>query len=197
MGNNKAPNRKPSKISSAAAPSTSASTKNSNKSSILRSLFSPAGLPGCFYASVIQGIESQHIRIHDATSGLLRCEHAIKPKTVIRSLDWGLYGHGSKDKQHAERRRKRKRSESGHDESSGQAGSGVALAFTTSDFQVQFLSIGGSIEGSLRGDPLENVQDFRFQDLGRESRGWTLGAGGKIAQWNLQDGKCIRYKIPL
>ena len=73
----------------------------------------------------------------------------------------------------------------------------MALAFTTSDSQVQFLSINGTLAGSLRGDLVENVQDFRFQDLGREGRGWTLGAGGKIAQWNLQDGKCIRYEVPL
>ena len=195
MGSSKVPKRKPSKRSCAAAPSTSASTQISSKSSILRSLFSPPEIPGCYFASVIQGIDSQHLRIHDATSGLLRCEHAIETKLIITSLDWGYYDFQPSEKERAESRKKRKRSTNSSEEASHQLQGEVVIAFGTSDSYVQFLSISGKVLGTLRNVHTQGIRDFKFVGLGRTGKGWSVGGEGKLVQWNVKEGKCIRYGL--
>ena len=195
MVSSKVSSRKPSKTSSLAAPSTSASTQTSSKSSILQSLFSPPELPGCYYASVIQGIDSQHLRIHDATSGQLRCDHAIETRGTVNSLDWGYYGQNNDDRQHAEHRRKRKRAESKHGEDPNRWTGKVVLAFGTSDSYVQFLSIDGEIVGTLNGEHRLGVRDFKFDNIGRSGKGWSIGGDSKIVQWSLHDGRCIKSNL--
>src|ERR1700761_7811474 len=96
--------------STTTAPAPSSATINGNhKSSILKSAFSPSRLQLSLFASVIQGFESQHLRIHDTNIGRLRCEHAAGAGTKITSLDWGHYGTSYRDQHSQSSKKKRKR----------------------------------------------------------------------------------------
>ena len=95
-----------SKTASAAQPAASAATVTGKKSSILRAAFSPSEYQLALFASVIQGLDSQHLRIHDIHTGALQCEHSVAPKESITSLDWG-YLAGQRD-QASKKKRKRK-----------------------------------------------------------------------------------------
>ena len=110
----------------------------------------------------------------------------------MNSLNWGYYGQSDDDRHHAERRRKRKRAESNFGYDPNEMSGEVALAFGTSDSQIQFLSLDGKIIGTLQGAHTLGVRDFKFEDLGKSGKGWSVGGDGKIMQWDLHEGKCIK-----
>merc|ERR1711939_919152 len=60
-----------------------------SKSSILKSSFAPSTFQLRLFASVIQSFESQQLRVHDTSTGRLRCQHAAKPGQRFTCLDWG------------------------------------------------------------------------------------------------------------
>jgi U3 small nucleolar RNA-associated protein 5 len=173
-----------SKTSSTIAAASSSTTNNNQKSSILKSAFSPSRLQLSLFASVIQGFESQHLRIHDTDTGRLRCEHAAGAGTRITSLDWGYYGTTYRDQHLQTTKKKRKR---------GLTNTGSAVvAFGTSQSEIcMFSPSEGKVVGKLSGQHERGIKDFKF--CGNDYLGgWSVGGEGKLVQWDLGTGKAIR-----
>ncbi|WEW60843.1 Small subunit (SSU) processome component [Emydomyces testavorans] len=181
-----------SKISSAAAPASSGTQITANKSSVLRSAFSPSEYQLALFASVIQGLDAQHLRIHDINSGRLRCDHAVNPKEAITSLDWGYFGDSHADRdQHLKKKRKRSSDVNGVVDVSGPGD--VVVAFGTSSSEVRMYSPAeGKIVGALSGGHERGIRDFRFTIQKPGAEGWSIGGDGKLVQWNLQTGNATR-----
>ncbi|KMU77314.1 U3 small nucleolar RNA-associated protein 5 [Coccidioides immitis RMSCC 3703] len=127
-----------SKISAAAAAS-SGTQITVNKSSVIRSSFSPSEYQLALFASVIQGLDAQHLRVHDVNSGRLRCEHAVNPKEVITSLDWGYHGDADRD-QHLKKKRKRSSGVNAVVDASEPGDAVVAFGTNTSEIRMQLLA---------------------------------------------------------
>lgn len=180
-----------SKVSSAAAPAQSTSTTlSANKSSILRSAFSPSEYQLALFASVIQGLDANHLRIHDVNSGRLQCDHAVNPRETITSLDWGYYGDAKGREQHQKKKRKRSSGVNGAvaEESEGD----VVVAFGTSTSEIRMYSPAeDKITGTLSGVHERGIRDFKFT-IQKPSEGWSIGGDGKLVQWDLRKGHSIR-----
>ncbi|KAK2797156.1 Small subunit (SSU) processome component [Onygenales sp. PD_10] len=191
MGTKKGSRGPVSKVSSAAAPSASPSTTSlsANKSSVLRSAFSPSQYQLALFASVIQGLDAQHLRVHDVGSARLQCEHAVNPRESITSLDWGYYGDRDRD-QHMKKKRKRSSGVNGVVE----GGEGeVVVAFGTSSSEIRMYSPAeDKIVGTLAGGHEKGIRDFRFTVKNEAKEGWSIGGDGKLVQWDLKAGRSIR-----
>ncbi|KAL9109328.1 MAG: hypothetical protein Q9187_008184, partial [Circinaria calcarea] len=193
MVKNSSSHRPASYVSSAAAPATSLSTRNSNsnKSSILRSAFAPTRFQLSLFASVIYGLDSQHLRIHDTNTGRKKCEHALGTRASISCLDWGHYS--TKDRSFLDQpsKKKRKRSENINGYESIQ--SDVVLAFGTSESEIHMFSPNeAKIVGTLKGAHTQGIRDFRFAGKEDSREGWSLGGDGVLVQWDLWKGTSIR-----
>ncbi|KAL9003262.1 MAG: hypothetical protein Q9188_003858 [Gyalolechia gomerana] len=140
MGGGKKSRSSTSKVSAATAPAISAYTPSAGKCSILRSSFAPSHFQLALFASVIQGFDSQQLRIHDITSGRLRCEHAIATKATISCLDWGYYGEGCRERHRKDSVKKRKRTEHVNGIVPADDAQHVVLAFGTSDSEIHLYS---------------------------------------------------------
>ena len=178
-----------SKISSALPLAATTHTQAGNKSSIFRSSFSPSSFQLALFASVIQGLDSQHLRIHDTLTGRVRCDHAIASKATINCLDWGYYSGKHLDLNQHQSKKKRKR----HHEVNGDAGSDVVVAFGTSNSDIQMFSPAeDKVVGTLQGAHTGGIRDFKFTHGTDASEGWSLGGDGKLAQWDLRKGTSTR-----
>ena len=190
MGKKNAPKNVTSNISAAANPAASSTTQTASRSSILKSSFAPSRFEAPLFASVIQGLDSQHIRVHDTTAGRLRCEHTIASKATINCLDWGYYGESNADNRHQEKSKKRKRS----DQVNG-AGSpkNIALALGTSESEIQVYSVTESkIVGVLKDAHSGGIRDFKFVNGGHGNKAWSVGGDGKLVQWDLKKWRPIK-----
>jgi len=193
MGQSKKPKGVASNISSAANPAASSTTQTANKSSILCSSFSPSRLQLSLFASVIQGVDSQHLRIHETITGRLRCDHAIGSKASITCLDWGYHGANYQDQHHKESQKKRKRSELVSGATSGENGMDAVVAFGTTDSEIHLFSPAESKIMKVLGDVhTHGVRDFKFEGHGLHGEGWSIGGDGKLVQWDLSKGKVLR-----
>lgn len=182
-----------SKISSSSAPAASSTTLTAHKSSILHSRFSPSRFQTPLFASVIQGLDSQHLRFHDTRTARLQCEHAIQSKATVTCLDWGYYGKIHRDQDFELLRKKRKREDLVNGKSSDVVTEDVVLAFGTSDSEINMFSPArAKIVGVLKGAHTQGIRDFKFTDGGRGQEGWSIGGEGKLIQWNLLKGTSIR-----
>ena len=173
------------KTSRGAASSASAATKKSQKSSISKSAFSPSYLQLSLFASVVQGFESQHLRIHDTSTGRLRCEHAAAARARITSLAWGYYGTSYRESQQENSKKKRKRDQDG--------GGHVVVAYgsNTSDI-CMFSPAEGKIVCMLSGVHEQGIKDFQFV-VDDQSQGWSIGGDAKLVQWDLTSNTATRY----
>ena len=188
MVSSKVSKRQSSKVTSKAALS---STNTTQKSSIFRSLFSPSHYQLLLFASVIQGLEGQHLRIHDVSTGRLRCEHATKPKATINCLDWGHYGENHPDRHHQESNKKRKRS--GPTNGSSPNFKDLVLAFGTSESEiVMFSPTESKVVRVLKGEYAQGIKDFKFVESGINGQGWSLSGDGKLVQWDLHKAQSVR-----
>lgn len=195
MGQTKKPKGVASNISSSAKPAASSTTQTANKSSILRSSFSPSRFQLSLFASVIQGFDSPHLRIHETTTGRLQCDHAIGSKTSITCLDWGYHGANYQGRHHKESQKKRKRTEQINGALPGE-GSMPVIAFGTSDSEIHLFSPAESKVVKLLGDAhIHGVRDFKFREDGLHGEGWSVGGDGKIVQWDLRKGRVLRYAL--
>lgn len=186
MGNRKAARPPASKISSAAA--VSGATVAGNKSSVLRAAFSPSEYQLSLFASVIQGLDSQHLRIHDVNTGLLQCEHAVAPKESITSLDWGHW-HGHREQS----KKKRKRNSGVNGDADSEDGGEAVVAFGTSTSEVRLYSPAeDKVIATLAGSHDGGIKDFKFTAGRSSAQGWSIGADNKLVQWDLRTGKSIR-----
>ncbi len=188
-----------SKVSSSAAPATASSTQSATSSSILRSAFSPSTYQLSLFASVIQGLDSQHLRIHDTDTGRLRCEHPVASKAAISCLDWGYYPSKHQDSHEQSSKKKRKRNEPANGLNGQVDNSDICVAFGTSgsDSSIRMFSpVEARIVGELKGVHTEHtrgVRDFKFTSSRASAEGWSLGNGdGKLVQWDLQKGSRLR-----
>src|SRR5436190_13273433 len=160
MVSKKGSHRLVSKIS-AAAPAVSATALSANKSSIIRSAFSPSEYQLALFASVIQGLDAQHLRIHDVNSGRLQCDHAVNPREAITSLDWGFYGDSHKDIEHHPKK-KRKRSSGANGATEDARNGSIVVAFGTSSSDIRMYSpLEGRIVGTLSGGHERGIRDFK------------------------------------
>lgn len=192
MVSNKRSRSQASKVSSAAAPATTSTTQTAQKSSVLRSRFAPSYFQLSLFASVVQGLDGQRLRIHDTISGRLHCEHAIAPRVTVNCLDWGRGGRNCKDDEHlqTEKRRKRNADFNGVD----LASRNVMVALGTSDSKIHLFSPSESkLIAVLEGNHTHGIRDFRFSDGEHRALGWSLGGDGKIIQWDLRKWKSIRF----
>ena len=186
-------NRAVSKVSSAATPSKLSVTLNTNKSSILRSAFAPSRFQLSLFASVINGLDSQHLRLHDTNTGRLKCEHAVESKASITCLDWGYYNFGYPDSSRSSNK-KRKRSEEVNGSVSDRDTS--AIAFGTSESEIHIFSPSQTkLVGVLKGGHVQGIRDFKFAPSVKSRDGWSLGGDGKLVQWDLQQGISTRYTL--
>ena len=197
MGKSKTPKGVASNISSAANPAASSIVQSGAKSSILKSSFCPSLLQLSLFASIIQGLDSQHLRIHDTTTGRLQCEHAIGSKATVTCLDWGYYGENQPNRQHQESNKKRKRNELVNGNTLNGRARIITIALGTTDSEIQLFSPAEArILGTLKGAHTQGIRDFKFADHGLHSEGWSIGGDGKLVQWGLKTGKALRYTKP-
>ena len=174
-------------VSSAAA--VSGGMKKTAKSAILRSAFSPSQFQLSLFASVIQGLDGQPLRIHEVISGTLKCERTI-PRANITCLDWGYYGskHRSSEK-HAKKKRRKLEASNG-DSSHGED---VVLALGTNHSEIHLFSpVKDEILAVLKEGHTLGIKDFKFKDFGSSSEAWSLGGDGKLVQWNVRKHKVVR-----
>ncbi|KAL4817587.1 Dip2/Utp12 family-domain-containing protein [Aspergillus spinulosporus] len=180
-------NQRPaSKTSSAAAFAVADSTNTGNKSSILRAAFAPSDFQLALFASVIQGLEGQNLRIHDTNTGRLQCEHVLGPKELVTSLDWGHY-YGRRDQ--SKKKRKRPSDVNGTAELD-QGDVVVAFGTNTSDIRM-YSPAEDKIVGTLAGGHTGGVKDFKFT-ADRPQEGWSIGGDNKLVQWDLVTGQRTR-----
>ncbi|MCJ1381779.1 Small subunit (SSU) processome component [Xylographa soralifera] len=191
MVSKKAAGQAASKTSSNAAPAISSSTKSAHSSSILHSAFSPSRFQLSLFASVIQGFDSQQLRIHDTTTSRLSCAEAPRgSKTRINCLEWGYYGSADQENYQEPPSRKRKRL----DKANGLPKPHqvvVAIGTSSGDIQV-FSPAEGRYVKTLTDQHAQGIRDFKFVDDGMSSQGWSLGDDSKLVQWNLKTGIAVK-----
>ena len=172
------------KTTAAAAPASGSILNNSNKSGVLRSLFCPSHYQLSLFASVIQGLDSQHLRIHDTATGRLRCEHAVASRATINCLDWGCHHTRHEETPEGSPRKRRKRPEKINGSRSTED---FVVAYGASDSYIRLYSpTEDKIVNELHGVHTTSVVDFKFADDGK---GWSLGADGILVKWNIQSRK--------
>ncbi|KAM5441967.1 Small subunit (SSU) processome component [Microsporum ferrugineum] len=189
----KSSSRAVSKISSTATPSTASATVTVKKSSIIRSAFSPSEFQLALFASVIQGLDAHHIRIHNTSSGRLQCEHAVNPKESVTSLDWGYYGEALRGDQPMKKRRKRHSGVNGAAAGTGDDAGAIVVAFGTNTSEIRmYCPAEDKVTGVLAGGHEKGIRDFKFTPKKPAQEGWSIGGDGKLVQWNLRKGNVIR-----
>ncbi|PWY87270.1 NUC189-domain-containing protein [Aspergillus sclerotioniger CBS 115572] len=177
------------KTSSAASLAASGLTYTGNKSSILKASFAPSEYQLALFASVIQGLDGQHIRIHDTNTGRLQCEHALGPKETVTSLDWGYYPSGKNRDQHSKKKRKRHSDVNGDGFDQGD----VVVAFGTSASEIRMYSpVEDKIVGTLANGHEKGIRDFKFTSSRSGQEGWSIGGDNKLVQWDLYTGQRTR-----
>lgn len=182
--------RPASKVSSAADPASGLSQAGS-KSSILRAAFSPSEYQLALFASVIQGLDAQHLRIHDTNTGRLQCEHALSPKVTITSLDWGYYGGQGKSRDQSKKKRKRGSDVNGAVDGLEQGD--IVVAFGTSTSEIRMFSPSeDKIVGTLTGAHDKGIKDFKFTAGKPAQEAWSIGGDNKLVQWDLRTGQSIK-----
>lgn len=190
----KSSSRAVSRVSSTAAPSAASATVNIKKSSIIRSAFSPSEFQLALFASVIQGLDAHHIRIHSTSSGRLQCEHAVNPKESVTSLDWGYYGEASRGDQPMKKRRKRHSGVNGIAAGAEDDAGAIVVAFGTSTSEIRmYCPSEDKVTGVLTGGHEKGIRDFKFTLKRPAQEGWSIGGDGKLVQWNLRKGIYVRY----
>lgn len=162
-----------------------------SKSSILRAAFSPSEYQLALFASVIQGLDAQHLRIHDTNTGRLQCEHALGPKETVTSLDWGYYGGQGKNRDPSKKKRKRGSEVNGNVDGLEQGDIVVAIGTSSSDIRMYSPSE-DRVVGTLAGVHDKGIKDFKFTAGRLAQEAWSIGGDNKLVQWDLRTGKSIR-----
>ena len=181
------------KTASATALAASSQTSTPHKSSVLKSAFSPFSLQLSLFASVIQSLDSQRLRIHDTVSGRLKSEFTPS-HTHINCITWGYYKstEGLADSEPA---KKKRRKQNGAGAPGKDPAAAVVAVGTNSDGIDLFSPLESKVVGTLAPAHRYGTRDFRFRDLGVGSEAWSLGADGTLIQWNLGNRERVRYEV--
>ncbi|KAL8933365.1 MAG: hypothetical protein Q9216_006400 [Gyalolechia sp. 2 TL-2023] len=170
-----------SNVAAAAAPTISTTKRSAGKSSILRSSFAPSHFQLALFASVIQGFDSHQLRIHDTTTGQLRCEHATATKAAISCLDWGYYGEEYWGRQWRDPIKKRKKTERVNGIVPADDNQHVVLAFGTTESEIQLYSpTAAKVVGLLKGVHTQGIRDFRSISLSDSSARTISPSGSSV-----------------
>ena len=187
MGPKKVPKQAASLTSAAANPGVSLTAQSASHSSILISSFAPYRLNANLFASVVQGLDSQHVRIHDTSSGRLSCDYATPANTVITCLDWGYFKNSADSEARATKKRKRSSQTNGVTSATD-----IVLAYGTSRSEIHLLSPNEStVLKTLKDAHLGGIRDFKFQNDGLDHRAYSIGGEGKVVQWDLESQTAI------
>lgn len=170
---------KPSNLSSKLSTS-----KLSAASAVQKASFSPASLHLSLFASLIDGVDSQRLRVHDSANGRLRCDYAIDRGVTCNSLSWSTLDDGGKKK------RKRKRVEEGNVK--GDVDNVVIALGTNKGSILLFSPTEASLIGKLEGGHVGAVADFKFAGGGKGYSGWSCGSDGKLVEWNWKTQQVVR-----
>lgn len=158
----------------------STSARTDSQVSNLRHAFAPSQLGTSFFASVVQGLDAQVLRIHDTTSGLLTSQHSIHGG-AISCLAWGNYYGDASDDRSSKRRKTIKGA------SNDQHGDVVVAIGLANEPRIELYSPAkGKIVASLANAHGHGIRDFCFSSSDRKA--WSLGGDGKLVEWNLEDG---------
>lgn len=134
------------------------------------------------FASTILGLDAHRLRIHDTTTGRLRCEYTLEKGVSVNSLAWGSIP-APDDRKGAKKKRKRISATNGEDA----AGSTAIVAIATSKGSILLFSPSeGALIGALEGGHIGEVQQFVFSGESEESKGWSCGIDGKLVEWDLR-----------
>ncbi|KIW13963.1 hypothetical protein PV08_06744 [Exophiala spinifera] len=164
---------------SSAGTAVSSVSATSQKSSVLKSSFAPSQLQLRLFASVIQSFDSQQLRIHDTTTGRLRCQHETKPGSRITCLEWGYYGRDQKQQ------KKRKRGQENAE--------GAVVAYGTSTSEIcMFSPAEGKVVGTLSGGHERPIAAFKFSPSTSYQEAWSVGEDANLIQWDLTKGRPLR-----
>ncbi|KAI5297059.1 Small subunit (SSU) processome component, partial [Ascosphaera atra] len=176
-------------------------TTASSASAILHSAFTPSTSQWSLFASVIQGLDAQRIRIHDVASHRLLCEHAVAPKELVTSLDWGYLATTSSANastgasESASAKKKRRRSSS----------TANALAAPSTESQEELVLAFGTSTGDIRiFSPAQDrivtvaksqgpaaIVDAKFTapaapgTASASTELWSVTSDGKLSRWDL------------
>ncbi|RPA87200.1 NUC189-domain-containing protein [Ascobolus immersus RN42] len=165
-------------------------TSLSTASSIKRASFSPSNLRLDLFASLIDGIDSQRLRIHDASTGRLRCEYAFEKGLTCNSIAWNTVGGDDGKKQ----RKKRKRT---GDELNDTASGKALVALAVSNGNILLYSPGDNeLVGTLANGHVGAAYDFAFSTDIESTTAWSCGADGKLVEWNWKSQEILR-SVPL
>lgn len=156
---------------------------------MLRASFVPFEFQLALFASVIQGLGAQQLRIHDTNTGRLVCEHELGPREIVTSLDWGYYSVGGGKQKEKQSKRKRKR----HSDVNGFDQGDVVVAFGTNTSDIRMYSpTEDKIVGTLSGAHENGVKDFKFTSQRPGEEGWSIGGDNRLVQWDLRTGQSLR-----
>lgn len=158
----------------------STTSRTSSSAQKLKHAFAPSHLGVNFLASIVPGLEGQVLRIHDTASGLLTSEHNIHGGEVS-CIPWGRYFGGASD---SRPQKKRKTTTGATDEQQGDVV--VAIGLSNAPRIDLYSPQKGKVITSLSDAHGQGIRDFCFAQSDRKA--WSLGADGKLAEWNLEDG---------
>ncbi|KAI5791743.1 WD40-repeat-containing domain protein [Peziza echinospora] len=161
-------------------------------STVLLSSFSPSNLGQSLFASTILGLDAQRLRIHDTTTGRLRCEYVFEKGSSCNSLAWGSTPAESEDAADKKNKKKKRKRLSDSTGEATQAESTIVLALGMNKGTILlFSSTEGKIVGSLEGAHAGEVTAFQFSETDN-NKGWSCGTDGKLVEWDLRQRLAIR-----
>ncbi|ODQ50659.1 NUC189-domain-containing protein [Saitoella complicata NRRL Y-17804] len=154
---------------------------NTRLSSVLVTAFS---VTHPLFASAVLALDAHHVRIVDTNSSVLRNEYVLPKSVTCKCLAWGLDRSDS-----TKSTKKRKTS------LAAEGGEKAWLAIGQSNGEVVLYSpSNASVQKTLSGAHVGDVTGFAFAEDGR--RGWSVGADGKVVEWDLESGKSVNTITP-
>ncbi|KAF8454507.1 WD40-repeat-containing domain protein [Terfezia claveryi] len=163
---------------------------SATSSTILSSSFSPSHLRLSLFASMVFGLDAQRLRIHDTTTGRLRCEHVFDKGAVCNSIAWSILPAVDLKDDGKTKKKKRKRMSTSMGDSSEHDGTAVLALGMNKGNILLYSPTEGTLVGSLDAAHTGEVTSFKFSDS--PGRGWSCGTDGKLVEWDLRRKTTLR-----
>ena len=180
----------PNVSSGTSLPPTSAAKKVA-PSSVLHAAFAPSSFQLSLFASVIQSLDADRLRIHDTVSGALRCEYTPQ-RIKITCLDWGCYGPRHDDGGKS-RKKRRKLEQQMNGDATSHGGDDMVVALGTDRAEVELYSPAEvKVIATLRDGHAQGIVNIRFQNHGQSSRAWSLGGDERLVEWDVMQRSILR-----